>query len=501
MKKVLIALMSVALLGGMSSCNKWLDVDADTRVSETQLFESGSGMRIALNGIYNSLGESALYGQELTWAMASCLGRDYQDSKLQSKYRYMIYENEWYETYSRQVIDPVWKKAFNVLANVNNLLQAVEKTEPSFFEWGELERNMFLAELRGIRALLHFDMLRLYAPAPINDDGKAYIPYVEKYPEYQPKKLTVNEVMEKIEADLLYANALLVDIDTSSTETDYNVGPYGIYAGSVRFTSSSSVSKGGWFACRGTRMNYLATTALLARLYMWKGDKQKIFEPLHYIRYKSWYSLTSTNSWTTNTTSPKLHYDYLMAAYNPDLEEIHKTASMPSTTAYFQYDATNFTNLYADDPDDYRGKLISTGTNDKRSSRWIWPTGTDYNTTQLRNNVMPLAPIIKLSEVYFMMMEAMAETDLPKAITMMENFRAKRGAKRKLDPNMTKEQFLDALELEVVRDFQSEGQTFFYYKRLDKPVYQGKGKDRFDYSKTNGCWVLQQPLEEDSYSL
>ncbi|MBO7213598.1 MAG: RagB/SusD family nutrient uptake outer membrane protein [Rikenellaceae bacterium] len=503
MKKVLIALMSVALLGGMSSCNKWLDVDADTRVGETVMFANSSGMRIALNGIYNSLGEPALYGQELTWALASCLGRDYPENKQSQNYRYMIYENEWYENYSRKVIDPVWKKAYNTLANINNLLQAVEKTEPSFFEWGQLERNMFLAELRGLRALIHFDMLRLFAPAPINDDGKTYIPYVEKYPDHQPKKLTVNETMDKIEADLLYASALLVDIDTSSTETDTNVGPYGIYAGAARFGSSyvSSVNKGQWFALRGTRMNYLATTALLARLYMWKGDKQKIFEPLHYIRYKKWYSLTSTNSWTTNSTSPKLHYDFLMAAYNTDLEETHKKLSKPSTTAYFQYDKTNFNNLYSSDPDDYRGKLMNTESNDTRSLRWIWPTGTTSTITNLRKDVMPLAPIIKLSEVYLMMMEALADTDLSAAITMMEQFRAKRGAKRKLNADMTKEEFLNALELEYVRDFQSEGQTFFYYKRLNKPVYQGEGKDRFDYSKTKGCWVLQQPLEEDSYSL
>ena len=78
MKKVLIALMSVALLGGMSSCNKWLDVDADTRVGENVMFETGAGMRIALNGIYSSLSEKSMYGQELTWGLASVLSRDSQ---------------------------------------------------------------------------------------------------------------------------------------------------------------------------------------------------------------------------------------------------------------------------------------------------------------------------------------------------------------------------------------------------------------------------------------
>ena len=108
MKKVLIALMSVALLGGMSSCNKWLDVDADTRVGENIMFENSSGMRIALNGIYNSLGDEALYGTELTWGAASVLSRDYNEVRLAYKYRYLIDEGEWYESYSRGVIDPIW---------------------------------------------------------------------------------------------------------------------------------------------------------------------------------------------------------------------------------------------------------------------------------------------------------------------------------------------------------------------------------------------------------
>ena len=296
MKKVLIALMSVALLGGVSSCNKWLDVDADTRVGENVMFETGAGMRIALNGIYSSLSEKSMYGQELTWGLASVLSRDYLNSQLPIDYKdnNLIHKtNGWKESYTTKIIDPVWGKAYNTLANINNLLQAVEKTEESFFEQGKLERNMFLAELRGIRAMIHFEMLRLFAPAPIKDDGKAYIPYVEKYPEYQPTKLTVSQTMDKIEADLLYSAQLLADIDTMGTAgtTEFNAGPYRAYNGTYRFNTASTywVDKGQWYSNAGTRFNYPAVTALLARFYMWKGDKNAVIEATKYLRYKSWY--------------------------------------------------------------------------------------------------------------------------------------------------------------------------------------------------------------------
>ncbi len=495
MKKVLIALMSVALLGGMSSCDKWLDVDADTRVGENIMFKNSSGMRIALNGIYNSLGDATLYGKELTWGVTSALSRDYNDARLPYSHRYMIYEGEWYETYSRPSIDPIWKKAYNTLANVNNLLQAVEKQEESFFEWGKLERNMFIAELRGIRALLHFDMLRLFAPAPIKDDGKAYIPYVEKYPEYQPKKLTVSETMDKIEADLIAACDILVDIDTSSTETDENVGPYGIYSGQSRFMSSwvSSVKKGQWFAQRGTRMNYIAAKALLVRLYMWKGDKANAIEASKFFQYKKWFNLASSNSWATSGN--KLYYDFCFAAYNTDLEEIYTKACGTSTNKYFQYDNNFFNGLYTADKDDYRGKLMQAVTNDYRSMKWLWPANPNDNVKQ----EMSLAPVIKLAEVYLSLVEAYADTDLTKAIKLLQDFRKKRNAKRTLSDSMTKDELMKELELEWAREFQSEGQRFFCYKRLNKAVYQGENKDRYDYDAID-CWVLQQPLQEDSYN-
>ena len=130
MKKVFIVLMSAILLGGFTSCNDWLDVDADTRIGENVLFEDFQGMRTAMNGVYRMIASDALYGGELNYGLASVLGCEYEESKLPSNYRYMIfYYGEWYDYYQQRVTDPIWKKAFTTLANINNLLQEVEKKE------------------------------------------------------------------------------------------------------------------------------------------------------------------------------------------------------------------------------------------------------------------------------------------------------------------------------------------------------------------------------------
>ena len=500
MKKVLIALMSAALLGGMSSCTKWLDVETDTHVSESQMFETSAGMRIALNGIYSSLGEPSLYGQNLTWGLVSVLSRDYKNANLPSSYKdgtLITKDGEWSERYAFPIVDPIWTKAYNTLANVNNLLQAVEKAPESLFtEYPTLERNLFMAELRGLRALIHFDLLRLFAPAPIKDDGKAHMPYVEKFPEYQPKKLTVNEVMEKIEADFLYSAKLLADIDTmgSAGETEFTCSPYRTYSGDSRFKTSynSSNAKGAWYAMGGTRINYPAVTALLVRFYMWKGDKQAAVDASQYLRYKSWYAMSSTNNWQSNKNSRKLYKDILFAAYNTDLPQNFADVNKNKN---FRYDDKVFKALYANDKDDYRGVLMIDETNNYAPARWVQPakSTTDSQTED------PLAPVIRLSEVYLALIECYADTDLEKAIKTLSDLRIRRNAKSQMNIT-TKEELLEELEREYMRELQSEGQRFYYYKRLGKAVYQGDDVERYDFNLTN-CWVLKRPIKEDDYSL
>ena len=41
---------------------------------------------------------------------------------------------------------------------------------------------MIWGEALALRALFHFDIMRLFAPSMETDDGKKYIPYVDSYP-------------------------------------------------------------------------------------------------------------------------------------------------------------------------------------------------------------------------------------------------------------------------------------------------------------------------------
>ena len=83
---------------------------------------------------------------------------------------------------------------------------------------------------------------------------------------------------------------------------------------------------------------------------------------------------------------------------------------------------------------------------------------------------------------------------------MFEFSSYKSNAKRDLSYIKDKETLMHELELEWAREFQSMGERYFFYKRLGKSIYQGADVARFDYNETN-CWVFQQPLAEDSYSL
>jgi hypothetical protein len=343
----------------------------------------------------------------------------------------------------------------------------------------------------GVRAMMHLDLLRLFAPSTRADDGRLYMPYVTVFPEKQPPHLTVSATLERIIADLERAKNLLADCDTV-----YNASSLSSYSERLQLSSFSAPT---FFSTRGTRFNYFAALATLARAYQWRdgsGDRQRAYETARQVyRFstdKAWFSFTPAGNLTPTETSiyRKMPHDILFALYNNNMYTIVAEATIDS---YFQsFFIKNDAYLFASDPDDFRVNLINA---DKTSRRWSMPTSNQNNwpTADIILYQGPLAPVARLSEMIYIMCEYLSDVDLPRAIVLLETVRTARGAKASLG-SPSRETFLQALYLEMTREFLSEGQTFYLYKRLNAPIYNGLGA-----MDMTGRYVLPLPRSESAY--
>ena len=170
MYKFVYGFLLVIVLGS-SGCSDWLDVQPKTSVPEEDLFADEFGFQDALTGFYLKMGESSLYGRELTYNYMEMLA---------GRYEYAPDITNWTSIYNydgtyKSIKDNVFSGAYNIIANINNFLHYLEVnreviTTPGYYE-------IMKGEALGLRAFLHFDLLRMFGPVfAMEPQGKA-IPY------------------------------------------------------------------------------------------------------------------------------------------------------------------------------------------------------------------------------------------------------------------------------------------------------------------------------------
>jgi hypothetical protein len=496
---IIITLSLSLFLGATVSCNHWLEVDSSANVKEEVLFKSPEGYHTAVNGVYRLLAQKELYGQQLTWGVVSVLGNNYDAGRLPGgsssstvSYRELAAGN-YASAYSADLLDPIWEQAYRVIANCNNVIAYIQQESPDFFDQGEVERNMILGEMLGVRAMMHLDLLRLFAPSTKADDGRTYIPYVTRFPERQPVHLTVETTLERVIADLEQSKLLLAYCDTT-----FNANNSSAYA--YRLQSNYMVAARPFFSVRGTRFNYFSASAILARAYQWRnrdGDARQAYDAARdvyrYSTAKTWFSFTpSTNlAVVEDNVFRKMPHDILFALYNNNLYSIVATATVNATSQSFFIKNDNY--LFGDTyADDYRVNLINAN---KTSRRWTIPTGNQNAspTADIIKHQGPLAPVVRLSEMVYIMCEHLIDVDRQQAIELLAKIKTARGSKTPVG-NPSREEFLKELYLEMTREFLAEGQTFYLYKRLDAPMYNGPGV--IDMS---GRYLLPLPHSESAY--
>lgn len=463
MKRNIVLLLLVILT---VSCNSWLDIAPKSQISKEKLYSDEVGFQNALNGIYQGASLSSLYGKNMTWGMLTALSQTYDGESLQDAeagFSTFSYKEEA----TKSVVTGVWEGLYKLVANCNLLLNEMSDASPSLFTLDTVSKNVIMGEALALRAFFHFDIIRLYAPAPILKDETPLIPYQAEWPSEIKKKLTASAATDEVIKDLLRAKDCLAYCDTFFNKSA--MASYG-----ARFDGNFYPAKGGTFMnYRGMRMNYCAVLGMLARAYLYKGDKENaLYYALEFynkfVLGKKWFKYNASYDFTDDLQYRyKKHLsDCLFAFYNFDLLDNYAEYKVSYGDPMM---IQGVDEIFKNDEDDYRKNYLL---NEK--------SGWEKTYTSLKYNRVNAFTIdsgegrvlsnLRMSEMYYILIECLYGKDDAKALGLLSELRKSRGCKRVISSLGGESDLHDLLINDARREFIGEGQLFFMYKRLNKPI-------------------------------
>ncbi len=450
MKKIQLTkiCLFVLLISINISCSDWLDVKPKSEVGSDEMFATEKGYLDALMGVYVNMGKASSYGDKLTMSVIEILAQNY---RLVSKQDIELGNYDYDTDYARTISSEIWSAQYNTIANCNAIIDKIKVDSPNKFSSNNYE--IIYGEALAIRAFLHFDMLRIYHPSYLSSKDFVSIPYVTEFTKDLTRQFSTEEVITNVLKDLNDAYELLKDVDP-------------IANGSEDFS----------FTDRQIRLNYYAVSGLLARVYLYIGDKVNAF------KYANEVILSESFKFINATDIvPKNDYtfacEHMFSLYIENIGEL--------SNKYFKDSSPSelITSNYMDElyfPNDLRFKywfrlITSEG---GKTKRFIRKFNRPTDEEEEKAYYDPVMPIIKISEMYLIAAECMAETDLGAAVSLMETLHLKRESSD-LGEILDKESLMQEIQKEYQREFVGEGQLFYFYKRLGIPEITGDSGARF----------------------
>ena len=196
-----------------------MDVSPKTSIPTDKQFESESGFKDALTGIYLKLGTKTLYAGDLTYAYLDELAglySDYPGYNTNAVFNQSIVFD--YENMFLSKKNGIYSAMYNVIANINNFLEYVDKNKDVLVT--ERYYETMKGEALGLRAFLHFDLLRMFGPIYKEHPASKAIPYRTTFDKDATPVLSANEVVDAILKDLNAAEKLLKESDPLHFFTD-----------------------------------------------------------------------------------------------------------------------------------------------------------------------------------------------------------------------------------------------------------------------------------------
>ena len=461
---------SIILLA--SSCESWLDVRPKSEIPTDLHFEKESGYEDQLTGVYTTMYGTAMYGQEMSFGLMEVLSQNY-DLSADNTYRYAA-GYDYKDSGVKARIDRMWNITYSCIANLNILLEYINKANPAIFSGNNY--NHYKGEALGLRAFLHLEMLRIFSPSPASNPNAMGIPYVTEYATSVTPQKSVSETLDLIIKDLTDAAKILENDDiVTLSVTNYSQA-----------------------RARRKYFNYYAVVSTLARAYMYKGDKVNALKYSEEIIAEGEKTNYCAFNWV-HFTAVETTYDYecdraftgeqiFQLAYRgmDDVVKYYFTASAGSNAlspsenkadVIFERTSKGYGN-------DYR---MLKGFNYDGDRRHFWKFH-QYENSSYRN----LMPVIRKTEAYYIAAEILKDSNPARAIELLDIVRGHRNLDDfPLPGNLTSTEIQQEIFKEYRKEFLGEGQLFFYYKRLNLPTIEGAA-----VNATDAIYVLPMPDNE-----
>lgn len=460
LKYILLLVVSMLMTTG---CNNWLEVQPYDQMAEDDLLSTEEGFKKLLNGIYVDLNKDELYGKTLTVEMVEIMAGSYQindDPTIWGDYIDLNNRNLTSE-YWRSRLDNTWDKAYALIRNCNTILLKMDEHRAVFT--GDNYR-LIRGEALALRALLHFDMFRLFGPVYKLNPAKESIPYVTTTDLQVRELLPGNEVMQHVIDDLTEAEALLVE-DPIITTTGHLV--------------NHSTNGDNFLEYRTLRMNYYAVQALLARAYYYISSYTDEQQAEYKARAKAYAE-------GIIAIAPQ-HFPFVDKANilgSPD-----NVDRIFSTEVIFGLTNVNRNLLFKNNNDPNHspqpvlkmnpalleapyfggGSQYGGSTDDYRYIANWKKSGNDYyfykyadlaDVSRIENTIVPM---IRLGEMYLIIADLYDKVEeRPIMASWANKLREHRGVEKM---NEDRTYLHSYLNYEIVRELYGEGQIFYFYKR------------------------------------
>lgn len=440
------------LAASLSSCvNDWLDVAPSDGTDADAALTSSSDLDATRTGMYKALkGNSSLvdyYGQQFFVYGDVHAGDDYQYNNLGGSNRASFYYDMNYQTASEFNTSTVsWQSPYVVIGRANRIIAAAEGGKLSDAVEAKAKIEQYAAESKVLRALVHFDLVRIYGkPYTENQGASLGVPLVTEVLESdaKPARSTVAEVYTQVVKDLTEA----ISSNALATETEP-----------------------GYVSVWGAK-------AILSRVYLNMGDYANALSVAEDIIKNSGAALWTRDqyfkAWDASTPNESEFLFRLNVAGSTDNNDLNGIGNLQQRDGYKEMVATKkFVDMLTSDPKDVRNDMFLPATAPKEVATYgtnkVFLNKLRGQGDNLRN--VTIVPIIRLSEVYLTAAEcAFRNNDKTKAVEYLNDLvknRTTTEASLATVDNITLERILIERRKELI----GEGQRYFDALRNNETI-------------------------------